>query len=150
MRSCVGSARFIAAIRQRPLSSSCIPRDDLSSALFYFIIVKFYYSFSQIHRIFRESNFSSLVSDGVSVRCHQGQRGDSASWWPERRSHGGGKTMGLEAEQSQGSGWQPRGSPKQVPWVLRSLETTLSWSQLGLEAELTLPNSECCRAGPGK
>lgn len=58
--------------------------------------------------------------------------------------------MGLEAEQSQGSGWQPRGSPKQVPWVLRSLETTLSWSQLGLEAELTLPNSECCRAGPGK
>lgn len=86
-----------------------------------------------------------------------GLRGNSASWWPERRFPRGRENDGAGGRaESQGSGSQPQGHARRagicVFWkrlAARSLERTLSRAQLGPEAELTLPKWESGRLAGG-
>lgn len=84
VRSCVGSVRFITAIRQRSSSSPCTPRDDFTSALSFRV---------------------SLVSTELRAGCvWPGLGGTSAPWWPEQR--GGSRAAGRA--KPQGPGRQPQ------------------------------------------
>lgn len=155
----MGSARFIAAIRQRPLSSLCTPRDDLASALFYFIILSevLFLLLSKYIRFLVKVIFvvwSLMVLTCGLIKSEGEQRLLVArAQIPRGRENDG---AGGRAK-SQGSGPHPQGHAGRagicVFWkrlAARSLERTLSRAQLGPEAELTLPRWECGRAGRGR
>lgn len=128
VRSCVGSGRFITVIRQRSFSPS-LP--TMTCLLLSFRM--------------------SLVSDGACWPViSPGPRGKSASWWPERRSQGKGKQRGW----MQGRATEPCLESRCLFFwkqlAARSLERTLSPTQLGPELELTLCNWECFKACSGQ
>lgn len=128
VRSCVGSGRFIIAIRQRSFSPS-LP-----------MMTCFLLSFRM-----------SLVSDGACWPV--------ISPGPRGRAPPGGQRGDPKGKGSRGAGC--RAEPQNSVWragaclfwkqlAARSLERTLSPTQLGPEPELTLCNWECCKACSGQ